>query len=127
MNYFKSHKIAIFLIIGFTIAMLTRASFFVVTTDLTYYRIGILPIYPTPNEFDEKHLGKEVIGLSGFPFQTYSDCTMGYHGTLVSPACNSYSINGEFSIVINTIFWTIIFYSIFTIYSIIINSTYSKG
>lgn len=123
MRYFKNHKKALIicLIIGFVVSLLTRASFFVFTIDFSYYRIG-LSAYPVPQEFDETNLGKKVVGEAGFPFSTYTDCVMRYHGTLVSPACNNFSMIGEFSIILNTIFWTVVFYGILALVPIIKNS-----
>jgi len=119
MEYLKNHKKALMicLAIGFVIALLTRASFFVFTTDFSYYRVGLLYTYPVPQEFDGTNLGKMVVGEAGFPFSTYSDCVMGYHGTLVSPACNSFSMIEEFSMVFNTMFWAFIYYGIFMLIS----------
>lgn len=113
------------LVIGFIIALLTRASFFVFTTDFSYYRIGF-SAYPVPQEFDGTNLGKSVVGEAGFPFSTYSDCVMGYHGTLVSPACNDFSMIGEFSIIFNAMFWTLIYYIIFMFVSTVKKPGLSK-
>ncbi len=120
MKYFKNYKKVLMtcLIVGFIVAVLTRVSFFVFTTDFSYYRMG-LSAYPVPQEFDGTNLGKSVVGESGFPFSAYSDCVMGYHGTLVSPACNDFSTIGEFSVVFNTIFWAFIYYGIFVLISTI--------
>lgn len=120
MKYFKNNRklIVTCLIIGFVIAILTRASFFVFTTDFSYYRIGF-SAYPVPQEFDGINLGKTVVGEAGFPFSTYSDCVMGYHGTLVSPACNNFSMIREFSIILNTVFWAFICYGVFMLISAI--------
>lgn len=106
MPHLQTHKLSltICLILGFTIAMLTRASFVAFTTDFSYYRIGSFA-QSELKEFDETNLGKKVVGVSGFPFRMYSNCVMGYHGTTVSPACNTVSMLWEFSVVLNTIFW----------------------
>ncbi len=102
------------LIIGIFIALLTRASLFVFTTDFSYFKINHIA-YPEQLEFDATNNGKQVVGLSGFPFRTYSNCVMGFHGTTSSPACDSASWVWEFSIILNTLFWAAIFYGIITL------------
>ncbi|GEM_PF-6848267 len=102
------------LIVGILIAVITRASLLVFTTDFSYSRINQIE-YPAQIEFDATNNGKQVIGMSGFPFRTYSDCVMGFHGTVSRPACNNISWVWEFSIVLNAIFWATIFYGIFTL------------
>jgi hypothetical protein len=54
--------------------------------------------------------GKEVIGTSGLPFETYTGCRLGGvdNGVMYRPlqaGCSGYSLLGEFSIVLNTLFW----------------------
>lgn len=109
----KNHwKILIIsLVIGFSIAVLTRASIIVFATDLSYFKFYHIE-YPQQIEFNPANSGKKVIGISGFPFKKYTDCIMDFHGTTVQPACNSVSLVGEFSIVCNTIFWTLFFYGL---------------
>ena len=114
MNYFQDHKKALTIcsILGFLIAILMRFSFFTFSDDFEYYRFG--PIrHPVPQiGFDQTHCGKEVIGMSGFPFRTYSDCVISLRGTLPGPSCRSYSLIGEFSVILNTIIWGCLFYVI---------------
>lgn len=116
MKYFQRHKkaTAICLFIGLTIAIATRASFFIFTTDLNYFRINHVE-YPAQIEFDPTNNGKRVVGISGFPFQTYSNCVMGFHGTVSRPACKWLSPVWEFSIILNTLFWGLICLTIFKV------------
>ncbi len=104
---------------------MTRASLFVFTTDLSYFRINQTE-YPAQIEFDATNNGKQVIGMSGFPFRTYSDCVMGFHGTVSRPACNSISWVWEFSIILNTIFWAAIFYGIFVLITKFVKPAHKK-
>lgn len=127
MKYFQNHKriLIICLVIGFFVAMLTRASLFAFSTDFEYYKFG--PIFhPVQQiEFDQTHSGKRIIGMSGFPFQTYSECIISLRGTLPSPACRSQSLLGEFSILFNTLFWGIFFYGIWLLILKIAKSAYN--
>lgn len=107
--------------LGFMIAIATRLSFFIFSPGFQYYRMG--PIYhPTRYiNIEDKNSGwrnldgKPVIGMSGFPFQHYSDCVMGFHGTNLSPMCNLQFI-GPLSIIFNTAFWAGVFYGIFWLF-----------
>lgn len=117
MPYLQTHKLplTICLILGFTIAIFTRASLATFTTDFSYYRIGS---FYHPTQFipsDQRvYMGKSVVGMSGFPFPAYSRCIMGAHGMSITPACDSFFI-GEFSIILNTLFWALILYGIITL------------
>lgn len=113
------------LIAGLFIALITRASLFVFTTDFSYFQINH-NAYPEQIEFNETNNGKQVIGLSGFPFRTYSDCVMDFHGTISSPACNSISWVWEFSIILNTLFWAASFYGISILITKIVKPTHRK-
>ena len=107
MNYFQNHKkvLTVCLVLGFLIAMLTRFSFVAFSNDFEYYRFGSVH-HPVPQiEFDQTHCGKQIIGMSGFPFRTYQDCVISLRGTLPGPSCGAFSLIGEFSIILNTIIW----------------------
>lgn len=128
MKYFQNYNkktVVISLIIGLFIAILMRASLFVFTTDFSYFNINHIA-YPAPEEFDRTYLGKQVIGVSGFPFSVYTHCGMGFHGTLVSPACEKSSFIGEFAIALNTVFWALFVYFILEIIPKKIRKTRSK-
>jgi len=127
MTYFQNHKKSILacLVIGFLVAMLTRDSLFSFSSDLEYYRFG--PVYhPVPQiEFDKTNVGKEIIGMSGFPFRTYTKCIVSIRGTLPNPACEKTSIVWEFSIVLNTIFWGLLTFGILRLIRLIANPAQS--
>jgi len=113
MTYLQTHKKALVLslMIGLLIALMTRASLVVFTTDLSYINFfGI--VYPPPIEFDFSSTGKKVIGASGFPFTAAIDCAMGPHGTIASPACENHSWLWGYSIIPNTLFWALVIYGI---------------
>jgi hypothetical protein len=107
---FNKTAIVVCVVAGFVVALMTRMSIVVATTDLSYVRIA-------PMDFHEPLrsvlYGKRVIGIGGFPFSTFSDCMMGYHGEMTSPACDAFSIFWEFSVVLNALFWACILYGIF--------------
>lgn len=113
------------LVIGLLIAMLTRVSVFMFTTDFSYFFLFHVA-YPQPQEFDFTSTGKSVIGDSGFPFTAYDDCVMGPHGTVASPACEIRSFFGEYSIVLNTLFWAFVLYFVVVIISKFAKSAQKK-
>lgn len=121
MTYFQNHKksILVCLAIGFLVAILTRASLFSFSTDFEYYRLG--PVYhPVPQiEFDQTNVGKEIIGMPGFPFGTYTECIVSIRGTLPNPACEQTSIVWEFSIILNTIVWSLLAFGIWRLIRLI--------
>jgi hypothetical protein len=106
-DYFHKHKtsLIICLLVGFVIALATRASFFEFSTQFKYLKLGT-HVYSAPTiPFDKTNLGKTIIGRPGFPFSTYSQCVVGWHGELPSPACEKVSWVWESSIILNTLFW----------------------
>lgn len=113
MTFLQTHKktILISLAIGFLLAAMTRSSVIVFTTDLSYFRFFSI-VYPAPKEFNFSSSGKQVIGLSGFPFTANTDCVMGPHGTIASPACEKRSWLGYLSIILNTLFWALLVFGI---------------
>lgn len=108
------------LLIGLFIAMLTRASVFMFTTDFSSIFVFHFA-YPAQQEFDFTSTGKNVIGESGFPFTAYDQCVMGPHGSVASPACEIRSFFGEYSIVLNTLFWAFVLY-----FAVVIISRFTK-
>lgn len=107
MKLFDRHRNLLLAVttIGFLIALGTRASVVVFTSDMKIINTKSIEENLILQGNNGSKLGKEVSGLGGFPFSTYSDCVVGYHGEMIAPACNEYSSLGESSIILNTIFW----------------------
>ena len=97
-------------LIGFTISLTTRLSLISFTSDFAYWQIGN-NIHPEPKEFDLTNDGKTVIGQSGIPFPAFSDCKIGLRGTLPNASCEKIFL-GDFSIVLNATFWSLLIYAI---------------
>ena len=120
-------KAILSLIAGFAIAILTRLSVFVCTTDFSYIKIGYYVFLPkmhlsfsrNPNQSIDmlKYIGKKVLGFGGFPFSTFSKCSLERSGSCVFPICKVPSTVGESSILLNTVFWSTIVFSLLLLFS----------
>ena len=111
--------IVLSLIIGAIIAVGTRLSFLVFTTDLDYIKIGS---WQRPDHRENKrNIGKEVIGEAGFPFRAFSNCVVKGSGSDSSrSACKEVSTLGELSILLNWGVWSVLVYFILNLFSSLI-------
>lgn len=112
-----------FIVIGLTLAILTRISLVVVSRDFTevLFAPTILsikgPLFYEEILYDggirQVAYGFNAFGISGFPFPVYVACD--YHdivqGILLRPTCDGESGYGEFSIILNMLFWSILTFS----------------
>ena len=120
-------------LIAIFVTGLTMISFFVVSTDFSYVRFNFdyisgtknmgshVYIYPKGAESDISNIGKRILGQAGFPFSSFSDCTLVERdNNKIYPICESFSF-GEYLLApltiipfLNFFVWTFFFYSLLT-------------
>ena len=98
-------RVLISALVGLFLAADARTSRIVATPDLGYVRFWTFT-HPQPEEFDNRNVGKSVTGESGFPFSTYTECSVDIHGTIPGTACEKRSRYGEWSVPMNWLFWS---------------------
>lgn len=135
MPYAKSTLISLLacLVLGSLIAIAFRAGALYMTTDATHVVIG--PFESTAPEFRgwmthpgdppwykyPRLNGKNIIGYSGFPFSSYTDCFIGGidNGVMyrsLQAGCLTRSQIGEFSIFFNMLFWSTSFFCLWLLF-----------
>ncbi len=126
---FATHRKRIFylsVLFGLLMALLTRVSFFAFSPDFRYYKLGGL-YHPAQfislENIDFFH--KPILGISGFPFPVYLNCAIRPYGASMSLGCDGEFI-GEWSIVLNTLFWVPIFYLLMRVIQKIKNIIYNS-
>lgn len=95
-------KILLSIFLGLIVAGAGRIGVFQFTPDLSHTFFAPVPSI----EFDYTHVGKTVLLMYGFPFSTYTDCSIILSGTLPRAVCANETIVGEYSIFLNAIFWS---------------------
>ena len=120
-------KVILSFIIGFAISVLTRLSIFVFATDFSYIKIGHRVFLPkmhlsfaynfTESNTLRKCIGKKILGAGGFPFSTFSHCSLERSGSSVLAVCDKLSTIGEFSILLNAILWGAVVFCLALLFS----------
>ena len=113
---YKKRDVVLSTLIGFLIAIATRASIVLWTPFFTYYKIGPF-VHDTNLATSGGAMDQTVLGLSGFPFHTFSDCSIQWYDmaqNMYLPACNSVSPTWELSVPLNILFWSLVVYGVLT-------------